>query len=414
MERLVILNGDVVTGDGKTVLKNTGVIVQDHTIVDLVPGQLELAAPNGGKVIDATNKYVIPGLINHHAHGISLGPLFSSCVNPLPQDQVLKNLNKHLLQGTTTILSLDGFATVDEVQSIARLHSILLRMATSHTPWNFKAAEAGDGSGLKVVHRQTSAQEMIAAGAVAFGEIGSGATLGGGVQEYLYIPAAIKKKTGRELPERQARALKTAVLGRYMQPSAYDPVQTARVLKENHLDDCLTPEETRDLVSAIVLPPISAALQGLKEAGEMAKQFGIPLIVHNSAPSKEVILEMAQRGLGRLLIAGHSNHTTFDLGEAVSFARQLKEHGAVIDISTFGSFQANDSEEMEMQFLMLREGVVETVSTDYGGGAHDPMLVVLEKAIARHCLDLPTAIALVTNNVAHAVPLLAPNRGIVA
>lgn len=86
----------------------------------------------------------------------------------------------------------------------------------------------------------------------------------------------------------------------------------------------------------------------------------------------------------------------------------------MIDISTFGSFQANDSEEMEMQFLMLREGVVETVSTDYGGGAHDPMLVVLEKAIARHCLDLPTAIALVTNNVAHAVPLLAPNRGIVA
>ena len=390
-------------------------VVRDHLIVDLVEGRPDPSLlDNADRVIDADQKLIMPGLINGHAHGITLGPLFPSCARPLPREQVIENLNEHMLEGTTTLLNVDGFATIEEVEAINSVHPVNLKTATSHTPWNLKAAEAVDGSGLQEIHRKPTVEEMLGMGAVAIGEIGAGHTLGGGGQDYLYIPLAVKRETGREITERQARALKRAVLGRYVDPSAYDPSKVSQVLEEIGLADCLTPERAKDIIMATVLPPVNAALEGLREAGELAEKFGVPVIVHNSAPSKRVIRDMAERGLGGNLIAGHCNHTTFELEEAVSYARELKERDAVIDISTFGSFRANDRDEMEMQFALLGEGIVDTVSTDYGGGAHDPMLFVLEQAIERGLIDLPKAISLVSSNVARAIPLLAPNRGLVA
>ena len=415
MKILVIINGDVVIGDGKTILEKTAVVVRDHLIADLLGGRpYPSLLDNAERVIDADQKLIMPGLINGHAHGITLGPLFPSGAKPLSREQVAENLNEHMLEGTTTLLNLDGFATIEEVEAINSVHPVNIRTATSHTPWSLKAAEAVDGAGLQEFHRQPTVEEMLGMGAVAIGEIGSGHTLGGGGQDYLYIPLTVKRKTGREITELQARALKRAVLGRYVDPSAYDPGKVSQVLEEIGLADCLTPEQAKDLITATVLPPVNAALEGLKEAGELAEKLGVPVIVHNSAPSKRAIQEVAERGLGRNLIAGHCNHTTFELEEAVSYAKELKERGVVIDVSTFGSFKASDLDEMEMQFALLGEGIVDTVSTDYGGGVHDPMLFVLEQAIERKLMNLAQAISLVTGNVAQAIPLLAPNRGLVA
>jgi len=415
MRTLVLINGDVVTGDGETILEKTTVVSNDHLIVDLVEGRPDPSLlDNADRVIDADQKLIMPGLINGHAHGITLGPLFASCARPLSREQVIKNLDEHLLEGTTTLLNVDGFATIEEVEAINSVHPVNIKTATSHTPWNLEAAEAVDGSGLQETHRKPTVEEMLGMGAVAIGEIGAGHTLGGGGQDYLYIPLAVKQETGREITERQARALKRAVLGRYVDPLAYDPSKVSQVLEEIGLAGCLTPEKAKDIIMATVLPPVNAALEGLREAGELAAKFGVPVIVHNSAPSKRVILEMAERGLGRNLIAGHCNHTTFELEEAVSHARELKEREVVIDVSTFGSFKANDWDEMEMQFVLLGEGIVDTVSTDYGDGAHDPMLLVLEQTMERKLIDLPKAVSLVSSNVAQAIPLLAPNRGLVA
>jgi len=413
--QLVIINGDVIVGDGQTILKRTTVVVRDHLIAQLVEGRPDPSLLSGAhRVIEADQKLVIPGIINAHAHGTTLGPLFPSAAEPLPREQVIENLDEHMLEGTTTLLNVDGFATIEEVEATNSVHPVRIKTATSHTPWNLKAAEAVDGSGLREVHRQTTVEQMLRMGAVAIGEIGAGHTLGGGGQDYLYIPLAVSRETGREISERQARELKRAVLGRYVDPSAYDRAKVGQVLEEIGLADRLTPEGVKDLIEATVLPPVHAALEGLREAGKLAEKFGVPVVVHNSAPSKKVVLEMAAGGLGRNLIAGHCNHTTFDLQEAVSHARELKERGAVIDLSTFGSFRANYPDEIEMQFALLGEGIVDTVSTDYGGGAHDPMLFVLEQAMERELVSLPQAISLVTGNVAQALPLLAPNRGLVA
>ena len=415
MSTLLIVNGDVVVGDGKALLEETTVVVENHRITDLLrgrPGRSIL--DSASKVLEAAGKLVIPGLINGHTHGITLGPLFASGAKPLTQDQAIENLNRHMLEGTTTILSVDGFATMEEVETIDRLHPMRVKTTTSHIHWNLKAADDVDGSGLQDTHRHTSVEGMLASGAVALGEFGAGHTLGGGGQDYMYIPQAVRHRTGRDIVERQARALKRSVLGRYVDPSAFDCIAVRHVLEEIGLDDCLTPEEARDLISATVLPPVRNALEGLREAGDLVDRFGVPAIVHNSAPSKRAVAELAKRGLGSSLIAGHSNHTTFELEEAVLHARDLKARGAVIDLSTFGSFRANEHDEIQMQFSLLEECVVDTISTDYGGGSHDPMLVVLEQATERRLIDLPLAISLLTANVARAIPLLAPNRGLVA
>ncbi|MCQ0006667.1 hypothetical protein [Actinomadura madurae] len=60
---------------------------------------------------------------------------------------------------------------------------------------------------------------------------------------------------------------------------------------------------------------------------------------------------------------------------------------------------------------MLREGLVDTISTDYAGGYHDPILLAISKAVEDGATTLPAAVAMAGANVADAVPGLAPNRG---
>jgi imidazolonepropionase-like amidohydrolase len=62
---------------------------------------------------------------------------------------------------------------------------------------------------------------------------------------------------------------------------------------------------------------------------------------------------------------------------------------------------------------MLREGLVDAITTDYSGGYHEPILLVLQKAIEQGILTLPAAIQLATSNPAKIVPKLAPNKGII-
>ena len=54
---------------------------------------------------------------------------------------------------------------------------------------------------------------MVEAGAVALGEAGGGQTLGGGAQDYRFIPEAILSATGVLIRPAEARTLKEAVVG---------------------------------------------------------------------------------------------------------------------------------------------------------------------------------------------------------
>jgi len=267
--RYFITGGTVVTGDGRTVLEGATVVVEGTFIADVLPvapgavsGDADLARdgvggsalnrlPAGsatgrpmvdGAVIDARGCYVVPGLINHHAHGCTCGPLFASGAEPLGEDRVRRNLLRHLQGGTTTVLNVDGFALPEEVEAARRLAPVNLHTATCHTPLSLRAALLADGGGLSPRQRHQTAERMVEPGVVCLGEIGSGHTLGGGGQEYLYIPrACASARGGRSRP--RGRALKTAVLGRHIDPRAYREAAVHEVLGELGLADVLSPED---------------------------------------------------------------------------------------------------------------------------------------------------------------------------
>src|SRR3954470_19676784 len=74
-QRLVIRNAMIVDGHGTPAEGPMDIVVVDHTITRLIPrdpvssrGAARGAAEAGTVEIDATGKYVLPGLINAHAH----------------------------------------------------------------------------------------------------------------------------------------------------------------------------------------------------------------------------------------------------------------------------------------------------------------------------------------------------------
>ena len=82
--RIDIVNGDVVTGDGKSYLEDTSVTTQDGLITDLpkirhVPYNIYT-----DRVIDAKGGLILPGLINIHAHAVCFGPLLSRASEGCP------------------------------------------------------------------------------------------------------------------------------------------------------------------------------------------------------------------------------------------------------------------------------------------------------------------------------------------
>lgn len=135
---------------------------------------------------------VLPGLINNHTHGTAYGPLFPSGHEALPREQVLANLDRHLLEGTTTVLCVDGFVTGEALARTGEAHPVNLRLASCNTPACLEVATVADGGGLTADSLAFTARRAVDAGAVALGEIGAGHTLGGGGASYMYIPAEIE------------------------------------------------------------------------------------------------------------------------------------------------------------------------------------------------------------------------------
>jgi imidazolonepropionase-like amidohydrolase len=410
MPTTVIRSGAVVTGDGRTVAAATDAVIVDGRIRDLLPAGADRSYEQADRVLDAAGKLVLPGVINNHSHGTAFGPLFPSGHQGLPAEQVLANLDRHLREGTTTLLCVDGFVTAEQLAATRERHPINIGLASCNTPACLRAAQIADGGGLTDRNREFTAGAAAAEGAVAFGEIGAGHTLGGGGASYMYIPAAIRERTGKEITPAQANALKYAVLGRHIDAAGYDAEAVAAAIERAGLTGLLRPEDVAEIISGIVLPPFEVALRGLAEAGEYGRRHDLPVLVHNAAASMKQVAEVAATDVR--LIAGHSNHDSFTFTEALDHARTLRRLGAVVDVSTldcFGARRLVDSP--ELTFSMLREGLVDTISTDYAAGFHDPILLGVSEAVKHGAVGLAPAIAMATANVADAIPGLAPNRG---
>ncbi len=402
--RTIIVNGNVIPGDGERILKDHSVVIENGMILDVVNHPFIPYDP-AHEIIDARGGLIIPGIINPHSHGGVIGPFNCFGEKALPLQRVVYNLNRHMLYGTTTVVNACGWPTMGEIELINKIHPVNVRATTLHTSTHLKHAEFVDGQGIKGWHRSTTLEGMIERGAVAIGEAGPPCAAYGTPQ--------IVQELGVVVSVPQVEKLKRAALGPGVDPSAFDEERVRTALRETRLDSLLDPKGVRDLMERHVVRPYQMTRHCVEEFADESLKYNLPLLFHNTLDTREMMLELAPR-LGRRLIALHSNYT-YSSQEAVACARELKRHGAWVDIFTgdaFGTQMFHKSPEVTL--ALFREGLVDLVSTDYIAGYWDPIPLVMEKAVEAGFISLPEAIRKMTSDVLEAIPRIGSDRGTIA
>lgn len=395
-----ILVGTVITGDGKTVYEPGYVVVEGGRIAEVGPGK---PATNGAERQDFGRSIIAPGLINLHAHGLTPGPAHATGSKSLTADEVNAFKDRHIRGGTTTAMSVDGFPLWSEYMELNDSRPLRVLKCTAHSPANFRAADEADGAGLTAAHRAATMDQLVAQGAHVIGEIGAGGTLGGGMQDYAYIPKAIHAACGRTVDQFQARALKEAILGRTIDPANLDRNELHSAMERAGLAGVMTEEQVVKTITDCVMPSMAHAYEGMREARQASDRTGKPFMVHHAAASAEVVVEVANERL----IAAHCNHPSFLPEESVHYAKELRRRGAALEISGLDLFSRQKGREDAEPFLALvREGLVDFVGTDYAGGKHDPVCVPLFHIAKAGLVSVPQAIAFSTGNVTRRFPEL--------
>ncbi|MEU6710382.1 hypothetical protein ABZ897_02785 [Nonomuraea sp. NPDC046802] len=407
---LILNNGLIVNGDGRTAPFTGSVVIEGSRIAAVGPAGYTGGA--GDVVIDAGGCLLLPGAVNPHVHAVAPGPRFASGTPGVSVEEALGNLRRHLGQGHTTVVDLDGFKVPEETALVRGRQPVRVESGTIHFEPMFTAADAADGAGLGDAHRAMTAPEMIEAGAVVIGEVGAGMTLGGGGQDYMYIPAAVEQATGVTILPAQAKALKYAVLGRHIRPGDPDRQQIADLLRQQRLADLIGVDTMITLIEESVLPSFQLALDGLVASAGLAVELGVPTLVHNSAPSDEAAREAA-RIAKELFIGGHTNHGTFSAAEAVENARWIKEQGGFVEIDTFDAWGRKELHAApEHLIALMQEGLVDIMATDYAAGHWDGMFEMVGTVVRDGLAPLEQAVAMATGNVGKALPLVGADRGV--
>ena len=71
---LVIKAGQVIDGKSKNVKKDISIVINDNQIVDVKPsGELDIPENLNYKLLDYSDKTVLPGLVDSHVHLTGIG-----------------------------------------------------------------------------------------------------------------------------------------------------------------------------------------------------------------------------------------------------------------------------------------------------------------------------------------------------
>jgi len=346
--------------------------------------------PTGAQVIDTSGSLMIPGVINTHAHGLTTGPLFSSAAQPLTRDQALANADRHMSAGVTTVVNICGFAVPEDIPE----HPLQVLLGTTNLPHALTAADLVDGSGLTEHDRHMAASQMIESGAVAIGEVGSGATLGGGVAAYRYVPNAVREGAGLELDTETATALIDALVGP-LRTSEPDDRALAGTMEMRGL-----PSSAFAVVRAAILDfaaaPVVASLGSFAEATSLSAQTGVPVIFHTAEPSLREILHLARTTEARM-VAGHMNHPSISPENAVAAARILREDGVTLDVSSLDIVHAQAMCSPDVADALASAGLVDTLTTDYASGAWEPLLGLAQRWIGLGHITLEQGVDMCTS-----------------
>jgi imidazolonepropionase-like amidohydrolase len=395
-----ITNATVITGDGRTILPEGSLILEDEIIIDVVPIKY-LAYSVADRIIDAQGGYVLPGIINSHAHALTTGPFFPYAYPPLSWQRVAQELNTHLRNGTTTMLNLDGFNTPSEVEFVNKRHPMRVKTATAHTLLNVKASDIINGRGLKEKHRRLTVETMVRAGAVAIGEIGSPGTTNGA--------AEMCAKLGRQISTPQAGAI-VKLFWPDLKPTR---AQIERVLLEAELAQFVNVEDAEELYRDCYAKPIKASQEAIVESIEYSKRWKVPVSIHNAPQTTDAVLTAAKE-LGPMMIALHCNYK-YSPEEALDLAKKIKEYGGWIEVITGDMLGAKQLfQDTDVTFALLRAGIVDLISTDFSGGYADPIIHFADVAVKGGAVGLAQVVAMCTSNHTKAIPGLADNRGILA
>jgi imidazolonepropionase-like amidohydrolase len=388
----------LITGDGSTILPNNTMIIEEGIISEICNFRFPPYI-RGDKVIDAGGGYVIPGVINHHTHGVTLGPFLPFPEPPLTSTNVLHNLDRHLEQGTTTVCGLCGFETIEEMELSNKLHPINVKTGTLHTPLTFDWAKL-IGSALEDRHMNVTAEQMKEYGAVAIGES---------------IPVRnitkVRRELGIEAPVHDIRNL-IRVVQKSISKESRCLREVEEVLKKAGLRKKINAEKVVGVIRANVIEPGELKARCFREQIDTAKRLKLPIVVHHSSENSSLLLEAAPE-IGDQMIAAHSNYIeNDDIETRTTLLKELKSHGVIIDIASGDAFSAKQqTPKPDATFSCIARGLVDVISTDYAMGYWDSILLVLEKAVEQKVIDLPGAVALATGNVVKALPRIAYNRG---
>ena len=397
--RTLITHAVLVDGTGAPLRVGVSVTIDDHLIEEVVPKP----APyydTAEVVIDARGGFVLPGVINHHVHGLTRGPLMIVGEPPLTDARMRANLDRLLSQGVTTALNVDGYATTEEAIASSRFHPLTVKVTTLHTPTHLAWATEGPFpfGGVKERHRWTL-DEMLARGAPAIGEAGPG--VDAHWTDYTLIPQSIARLGGRVHME-DAREIRLAC-ERGDRARVEELVREAGV-SNGHVDDVVAIHEA-------TVEWRRLAQQALEEAVAAARERDVPIVLHHTPGTFEVVMDAAG-ALGRQVVAAHSNFQIHDPDDAARRARAIRERGALVDIMSGDAFSAREFHPTpDVTFRLLAEGLVDLISTDYAGGFWDPMLLLVEKAAEAGATSIEEGVRLMTSAVVDAIPALAPDRG---
>lgn len=409
---ILIVNGMIVTGDGIACHRNGSLLIRNGAVADVAAGRIE--GPPDVDIVDASGCIVLPGIINGHAHGCAFGPSMPSGSLPFSFDDIESFRNRHLLAGTTTLVNVCGLMLHSELEPDfgPPCHPLEVVISTAHTPSNIAAANAVDGKGLTDRHRMTAVADMVLAGAKVLGEAGGGQTLGGGAQEYRFIPDAVLAATGVRVHPKVARDLKEAIVGRRLDARSADIDAVERLLNEAGLRNAINAEKMVALVRRTVMPPVALSLRGFKEIAEACERYQLPGIFHNAAPTAQTLMGLAVAHPKARLIAAHSNHPSFRVEECLQTVADLKRRGVVIDVSTLDCISTRWRNGPENLDALISSRLVDTISTDFAGGDWDGILEAVHRIVRLGQLSMPQAVALATGNVAKALPEITGDRGI--